>query len=99
MTVDSNSNIVSKTIRDYREFWSFGFQTAVATEFIISPSDQLNLHCTYDTTKSIDDVIFGEKSINEMCMAFLFYYPFVEYLKSNENNACGLASVGNTHDL
>ena len=87
-------NLVSKNIYDYREFWNFGFQELTMVDITISPGDQINTHCIFDTTKT-GEILFGSDSSDEMCMSFLFYYPydpndayFCGYL-SDEQSLCG----------
>ena len=68
--------LLSKNIYDNREFWNFGFQGLTMVDKItISPGDQINTHCIFDTTKT-GDVMFGISSSDEMCMSYLFYYPY-----------------------
>lgn len=44
-------------------------------EIVILPTDQITVECTYDSTKK-DKVTFGGISTEEeMCLAFLLYYP------------------------
>jgi len=71
----SLSNITSKVVFDYRAFWNFGFQTYSSVSLTISPGDQINTHCVYDTSKRTSPVYFGQSSSNEMCFNFLFFYP------------------------
>jgi len=43
---------------------------------VVSPLDQLNLHCVYDTSKVDENgVTFGLRSSQEMCIVFLWYFP------------------------
>ena len=71
-------NFHDVVFQEYREYWNFAYQTSTPVNFVINPGDKLNVHCVYDTSKQFRNVIFGQESQNEMCMAFLFYYPFTE---------------------
>ena len=77
--------LISKHTYDYREFWNFGFQELTPVNVTLSPGDEINTHCIYDTTKNDEDVEFGSDSSEEMCMSFLFYYPYYP----NEPYFCG----------
>jgi hypothetical protein len=72
---DSEKNLVSKFTYDFKEYWNFGFQEGVDVDILISPGDQISTHCIFDTTKS-GPVQFGSDSSDEMCMSFLFFYPY-----------------------
>jgi hypothetical protein len=81
------------SVVDARQYWNFGFQDTPAINATVSPGDKLNLHCVYDSSLYSSAVSFGLASSNEMCMAFLFYYPamnvnFCGY-QYNDFNTCG----------
>ena len=80
--------LLSKNVYDYREFWNFGFQELTKVDVTISPGDQISTHCIYDTTKS-GKLRFGADSSDEMCMSFLFYYPY----DPNDAYFCGYYSA------
>jgi len=79
----------SKVVYDYREFWNFAFQTYSPVSLTISPGDQINMHCVYDTSKRTSPVYFGPTSSDEMCFDFLFYYPLEN---TNGLGVCGVSS-------
>ena len=57
------------------QFWDFAQQggfVVLQEPFTIEPGDSFRTKCNY---KSTDDVVFGRGSQQEMCIAFLFYYP------------------------
>jgi hypothetical protein len=57
------------------QFWNSYQQGAFAVkqpEFQIQPGDSFRTTCHYD---SEDDLEFGLSSIQEMCIAYVFYYP------------------------
>jgi dopamine beta-monooxygenase len=57
------------------EYWDFNQQGNLAVQqppFEIEPGDAFRTVCNYDTNKN---ETWGLGSDNEMCMAFLYYYP------------------------
>lgn len=46
----------------------------------ILPGDQITLECTYDTSNLTGPSVGGASTNDEMCMAFIRYYPRVEEL-------------------
>lgn len=93
------TTLLSKHVFDYREYWNFGFQELTLVDLTLSPGDQINTHCTYDTTKSGGEVDFGSDSSEEMCMSFLFYYPY----EPTDGYFCGYVSPSSSlcgqHDV
>ena len=75
------------SVVDYREYWSFGHQIGSPVNFVADPGDRINVHCVYDTTKRNTTTKFGFDSQLEMCVAFLFYYPYDDVVGSI--NMCG----------
>jgi len=41
----------------------------------VYPGDQLFTYCVWDTSKDTQNVTYGEKTENEMCINFLAFYP------------------------
>ena len=78
----------SKHIFAYRGSWNEGHQTTQIVNVTLSPNDQVNVHCVFDSSKS-GGVGFGFGVNDESCLAFLFYYPADRSL-SNTTNVCGL---------
>ncbi len=73
----SNEHIRNgQVIRTSRvNFWDFDQQgdfAVVQAPFQLNPGDSFRTVCNYNTPK---DVIWGLASDEEMCMAFLYYYP------------------------
>merc|ERR1719197_2122898 len=65
------------------EYFDFGWQDPTLNEpFQIKPGDELTTRCYYDNKKGTN-VKFGLGSDEEMCIDFIFYYP---YLESNKGN-------------
>jgi len=87
----------AKEVVDMREFWHGpvdGESQRLVSSFVIEPGDQLNLHCTYDTSMHKNkSVSFGDTSYEEMCMNFLFYFPAQSEIKFcshyDGQNMCG----------
>mmetsp|Transcript_17059 Transcript_17059/g.22328 ORF Transcript_17059/g.22328 Transcript_17059/m.22328 type:complete len:615 (-) Transcript_17059:1887-3731(-) len=69
-TKNSRENIVNKV-----DFWNYRFQQIANVSYTINPGDSLHTHCTYDTSRRNETVLFGLRSTDEMCMDFVFYYP------------------------
>jgi hypothetical protein len=61
-------------VRGKVEYWDFNNQIAAQSCYTVLPGDQINTHCVY-STKNSAAVPFGLSSSEEMCMAFLMYYP------------------------
>ena len=60
------------------DFWDNGFQAMEELpdgDFVITPGDSLQLHCYFDATQRTEDVEFGYRTQDEMCMQFIYYYP------------------------
>jgi len=58
------------------DFWEFDQNGNLAVQediFIVKPGDSFKTTCYYDDVDG--DRIFGLASSEEMCMAFLYYYP------------------------
>lgn len=61
-----------------RSAWDFGFQARMEPDInsnTIRPGDSLVTRCTYDSTSRTTDTTYGESTSNEMCFAFVSYYP------------------------
>jgi len=77
------------------EYFDFGWQDPTLNQpFQIKPGDELTTRCYYNNKKS-SNVKFGLGSDEEMCIDFIFYYPY------NESNAnlqatqyCGAYAYG-----
>ena len=61
-------------VRGKVEYWDFNNQIAAQSCYTVLPGDQINTHCIYSTANSAE-VKFGLSSSDEMCMAFLMYFP------------------------
>ncbi|CAH1270459.1 MOXD1 [Branchiostoma lanceolatum] len=62
------------------EFYDFNYQETVPMEQAtqILPGDSILMECTYDTTDRSDVTYGGLATQNEMCIAWLLYYPKME---------------------
>lgn len=92
------------TVLDFKQFWSFEFQTQSFSQYSIAAGDQLNLHCVYDASRYISDVEYGLASSDEMCMVFLMYYPVTlgdnttcAYRK--DETECGTNTIAETNPI
>nr|XP_015922103.2 DBH-like monooxygenase protein 1 isoform X2 [Parasteatoda tepidariorum] len=47
-------------------------------EVTILPGDQITVECTYDSSDRMEPTFGGESTREEMCLAFLLYYPKIE---------------------
>ncbi len=74
--VYSADNTYKTTITE-TDYWNFEFQSTFVRSPVveIESGDILFTHCRYDTRRSGGDVVFGEASLDEMCMDFLYHYP------------------------
>lgn len=71
-------------------FWNDRFQKfRILSQKKIRPGEQLATTCKYDTSKR-PDTKFGLRTINEMCVHFLLYYPSQrDPDNGQEINVCG----------
>ncbi|GFY41322.1 DBH-like monooxygenase protein 1 [Trichonephila inaurata madagascariensis] len=46
------------------------------------PGDQITVECTYDSSKRVTTTFGGQSTREEMCLAFILYYPLVERFAS-----------------
>ncbi|XP_015227900.1 PREDICTED: DBH-like monooxygenase protein 2 homolog [Cyprinodon variegatus] len=44
----------------------------------VKPGDEIIVECTYNTEDRTKDTLMGLSTTDEMCLAFLFYYPAVD---------------------
>ena len=56
------------------DFWNFQFQKTVSVDAVLTPGDEIRLHCVFDTSKVDTPLQWGEQSAQEMCLVFLYYY-------------------------
>jgi len=74
------------------DFWNFETQrtSTVGAGRKLLPGDQLFTHCSYDTTKWDSNVRFGQGSLDEMCMDFVYYYaPSLPTIEGEQWTLCG----------
>lgn len=57
------------------EHWSFHNQRIYSSNIILEPGDSIVSRCIWNTSGSSVAVKGGESSGDEMCYAFVFYYP------------------------
>jgi hypothetical protein len=69
-----NGEVIREAVLDYWEFHQNGNAAIQQSPFIIQPGDAFKTSCYY----SGEGRIFGLGSSEEMCMAFLYYYPRVK---------------------
>jgi len=65
-------NEIRKAVVDYYDFDQVGGYLVQQSEFTIQPGDSFKTACHYNTDDSVE---FGLGSKNEMCIAYLTYYP------------------------
>jgi len=70
------------------EFWNFGVQKTNQINVTFKSGDELFVHCRYDTSRWPIDVEFGIDSLEEMCMAFFYYFP-AKTVNSVPFSSCG----------
>lgn len=86
-----NSDLVYKTSITETDFWNFEFQSTfpITPNVVIESGDILFTHCRYDTRRVSQPVEFGEASLEEMCMDFLYVYP-MRTLDGEPWTMCGM---------
>ncbi|TDH00394.1 hypothetical protein EPR50_G00188140 [Perca flavescens] len=62
------------------ENFNFEFQQVISLGNIktIKQSDEIAVECTYSTTDRTNVTMMGLATTDEMCLAFLFYYPAIK---------------------
>ncbi|KAF1376611.1 hypothetical protein PFLUV_G00213270 [Perca fluviatilis] len=62
------------------ENFNFEFQQVISLGNIktIKQSDEIAVECTYSTTNRTNVTMMGLATTDEMCLAFLFYYPAIK---------------------
>jgi len=78
-------SIALRHVRDGQElpllaeepYYDFNYQTQVAKtpHTVVKPGDRLLLKCTYDTSQRTDVTYGGASGQEEMCLAYLSYFP------------------------
>jgi len=81
------------------DYYHSEFQVDVMVgPFQVNKGDRINVHCVYNTLSSETPVDWGIATTDEMCIAFLTYYPKVTIQGTGTLNYCGLPSGGNTNN-
>lgn len=89
------------------DFWDNGYQHLIQgsnAAFTFAKGDSLHTQCYYDASNAGSSVTFGAGTSNEMCMAFVMYYPRQfrgqdDNGKDIELSVCGLSSNTAGNDL
>jgi Copper type II ascorbate-dependent monooxygenase, C-terminal domain/Copper type II ascorbate-dependent monooxygenase, N-terminal domain len=87
-----NGTVVSKATVDFFDFSQQGDQVVQAEPFKIFPGDTLRTNCTYRNPPN-STTSFGPASYDEMCIAFLLYYPRLQAKDNQLAWACGIDTV------
>ena len=66
-----DSSVIRAGVADYFDFDQQGSLRVIQEPFVLQPGDAFQTRCYYDSKGGE----FGEGSADEMCIAFLFYYP------------------------
>jgi len=67
-------------------FYDFNFQQAIALNATVMPGDQLHVKCTFNTQHRTKATRFGLATDDEMCLTYLWYYPYDSSLPNS--NGC-----------
>jgi len=67
-----DGTVVHKSKIEFFNFQQQGNQAVQQMPFQVEPGDGFRMTCTYDTN---EDTVFGRASQQEMCIAFIMYYP------------------------
>jgi hypothetical protein len=71
---DSKGNYVADI--DYNANYDFNFQQTIGIPAYNFPiTDKIKFECIYDSTGKSTDTTGGTSTTNEMCQAYLYYYP------------------------
>ena len=94
-----NGSVIHEGSIDYWDVRASGLFPVQKGTFTVRPGDSFETECYYDeskTTRTLGDgqhVEFGSGSQDEMCIAFLFYYPRIDGFSGK----CGHGIVGSCH--
>lgn len=91
VNVFSESNEFTRNLNKVN-FWSDSFQqnNVLDKPQTLNPGEQFQVTCTYDTSKR-PTTKFGLTTLDEMCMAFVMYWPLqVDTISTHELNLCAL---------
>jgi len=61
-------------------YYNFAYQqmTTLQQERVILPGDTLMMECVYNTVDRTQPTTMGFTTMNEMCLAFILYYPLID---------------------
>lgn len=65
---------------------------------VFEPGDSIRVNCTFDTSALRNITIYGEGTLDEMCIGYLIYYPTQEPLVFRECSSTGLMQICNDDD-
>lgn len=98
---DTSGNL--KATQGRSDFWDNGHQyTDPLINFQLQPGESLQLHCGYNTAAHSSNITFDEDTSQEMCQAFLLYWPakkqseFSAHGSNQSLNICGMSVISDT---
>ncbi|KAK1889581.1 DBH-like monooxygenase protein 2 like [Dissostichus eleginoides] len=82
------------------EDYDFGLQQTVNLGHIttVKQGDEIAVECTYDTSDRTNVTIMGLGSTDEMCLAFLYYYPAINITSCVSHPNTGMSEKSTTSD-
>eukprot|EP00746_Dinoflagellata_sp_MGD_P073316 gnl/MRDRNA2_/MRDRNA2_29761_c0_seq1.p1 gnl/MRDRNA2_/MRDRNA2_29761_c0~~gnl/MRDRNA2_/MRDRNA2_29761_c0_seq1.p1 ORF type:complete len:754 (-),score=111.00 gnl/MRDRNA2_/MRDRNA2_29761_c0_seq1:79-2190(-) len=61
-----------------QDFYDYNFQAGNPVKFFLKRGDAIEVHCAYDTQQATDDIRWGERTQDEMCISILQVTPVPE---------------------
>eukprot|EP00808_Paulinella_micropora_P014370 g1770.t1 len=63
----------------YEPFYDFNYQDNTVIDRMLHRGDVLKLECVYNTMDRSEPTLGGQSTAEEMCLAYLFYWPKIDW--------------------